>query len=425
MLIIQAATGDNCPIFLRRQLLSVKWFNNTEDNSCPVLNMWVFMILGIICVIVPICIYSALLNPQGSFAYAQITARREPYRETADYLAKDARIYDNNTLVASSMGAAWIEYYFNKRNYQIPANVVSLHKLNYFVANGQEIEATQLTKTQLLSFKYLYLFEVKQIIPKDFMDLLDNKYTMVKEIAGLSSPIIATEQPSKPTGQMLNKKYTTYDILSICALAFMLLFMLAFASRQSLWRDELYWTVGIITGEAFNNQGMFRILLEQLYNLPLYYVIVKPLYYILPYGEIFLRMPSILFAFFGVIILANTAKKIGGKELGLYTLCIALTSSILITQGGWEFRPYSLMFFCAALTLLMFINRLQQETNKNIICHGLALLLLVYSHCSFSVGLSYCGYIRIRTAVILKTKQCKKEDCQQITKLCPPPPPPP
>jgi hypothetical protein len=164
----------------------------------------------------------------------------------------------------------------------------------------------------------------------------------------------------------------------------MTVFMIAFASKQSFWVDELDWTIGIISGKAiFNNRlftPMFQILLEQGYNLPLYYIIIKPLYELLPYGETFLLIPSIAFVILGIIITGKTGKLTGGARLGFVAVCIAVSSSTLIIQGGWELRPYSITFCCSALALLMYIKRLKTETNKNIFLYGVSLVLLLYCH---------------------------------------------
>lgn len=167
-------------------------------------------------------------------------------------------------------------------------------------------------------------------------------------------------------------------------LVFMTVFMVLFASKQSFWVDELDWMIGIITGKSvFNNQlftGMFQRLLEQGYNLPLYYIIEKPFYELLPYGEIFLLIPSIVFVIFGIIILKKAGALIGGKNLGFIAVCVAFSSTTLIIQGGWEIRPYSITFCFSALTLLMYAKRLKAETTKNIILYGISLILLLFSH---------------------------------------------
>jgi len=183
---------------------------------------------------------------------------------------------------------------------------------------------------------------------------------------------------------MVDRKERMYTIAAISALVCMTGFMLAFASRQSFWLDELDWTIGIISGKAiFNGRlftPMFQVLLEQGYNLPLFYIIIKPLYELLPYGETFLLIPSILFVIAGIVIMGKAGKIIGGIDIGFFAVCIAVSSATLIIYGGWELRPYSITFCFSSLVLLMYIKRLKTETNKNILLYGVSLVLLLYCH---------------------------------------------
>jgi len=183
---------------------------------------------------------------------------------------------------------------------------------------------------------------------------------------------------------MLDKKQRIYNIATISALMLMTVFMFSFASKQSFWVDELDWTIGIITGKSIFNDKlftpMFQILLEQGYNLPLYYIIIKPLYELLPYGEMFLLIPSIIFVVLGIIIMGKCGKAIGSIDIGFFAVCIAVSSSRLILQGAWELRPYSITFCFSALALLMYIRRIKTETKINILLFGISLVLLLYSH---------------------------------------------
>jgi hypothetical protein len=175
------------------------------------------------------------------------------------------------------------------------------------------------------------------------------------------------------------EKARFYRIVSICALIFMSIFMVAFASSQSFWLDEL----GAI--RAVSNKNIMDILNIELlqnspYNLPLQTLIVALFYHIMPYGEVWLLIPSIILVIAGIAILSKIGKLLGGEDLGFFTLCIAVTSSILITQGGWEIRPYALTFCFSSLTLLTYIKRMRHETHKTIVLYGISLLLLLYSH---------------------------------------------
>jgi hypothetical protein len=165
----------------------------------------------------------------------------------------------------------------------------------------------------------------------------------------------------------------------VILVGFMAVFMISFASAQSFWLDEL-WAIAAIA-----NKGILHILKVELiqnspYNLPFYTLILKLFYTIFPYGEVYMHLSSIAFVIAGTIILAKVGKTLGGENLGFLTLCVTTLSSTLITQGGWEIRPYAITFCFSSLMLLFYIKRLKQETHKNIILYGVSLIFFVFTH---------------------------------------------
>jgi uncharacterized membrane protein len=178
---------------------------------------------------------------------------------------------------------------------------------------------------------------------------------------------------------MFERKQRIYIILAIGLLLFMAGFMLVLASRQSFNLDELDRTIGPLTGKSTSGIPMLRMLLNWGTVPPLYFMIMKPFYELLPYGEMFLLIPSIVFAVLGILITAKTGKIIGGTDIGFIAVCIAVGSVTLIAYG-WELRPYTITFCLSSLTLLMYIKRLKRETNNNIRNYGISLVLLLYCH---------------------------------------------
>ena len=173
---------------------------------------------------------------------------------------------------------------------------------------------------------------------------------------------------------MAERKVRIYTIAVIGMLLCMAGFMLVHASKQSFWYDELDWTIGLI-----NQKPMLHALLEYGAHPPLYFIILKPLYELLPYGEMYLLIPSIAFVILGIMITGKAGKIIGGIDLGFVAVCIAVSSGTLIAYS-WELRPYTIAFCFSSLALLMYIKRLKQETNSNILNYGISLGLLLYSH---------------------------------------------
>ena len=108
-------------------------------------------------------------------------------------------------------------------------------------------------------------------------------------------------------------KAKIYLVLNIVILFTMALFMLLTANRQSLWVDELRWTMGYMQGSFFD---MIKELSTSLYNLPLFYIVGFVFYKVFPVGEIWLMLPSIIFVVLGVWFLYLAIKNIYGFELG-------------------------------------------------------------------------------------------------------------
>jgi uncharacterized membrane protein len=178
---------------------------------------------------------------------------------------------------------------------------------------------------------------------------------------------------------MIERKERKYIILAIGMLLFMASFMLVLAFKRSFNLDELDRTIGPLTGKSTSGIPMLRMLLSWGTVPPLYFMIMKPFYELLPYGEIFLLIPSIVFAILGILITAKAGKIIGGTDIGFIAVCIAVGSATLIAYG-WELRPYTITFCLSSLTLLMYIKRLKQETDKSIRNYGISLVLLLYCH---------------------------------------------
>ncbi len=174
-----------------------------------------------------------------------------------------------------------------------------------------------------------------------------------------------------------NKK-KFYKIVSISLLVVMFLFMCFDAAKQSFWLDELDWTIDFIANNSFFE--MIKQLLEKGYNLPLYYLVMFPIYKIVPYGELFLLLPNIIVTLIGVILTKKIGDKIFGEDKGFPALVLAATSYILVYQCAFELRPYAFLYCLSAWVLYNFIKRQTDNTLKNNIIYTISLILLAYTH---------------------------------------------
>ncbi|MCL2080056.1 MAG: glycosyltransferase family 39 protein [Oscillospiraceae bacterium] len=188
----------------------------------------------------------------------------------------------------------------------------------------------------------------------------------------------------RPGGRKLS-----YRIIGGVLLGAMAVMMILYSQTQSFWVDELDWTIGKIANKSFAE--ITKQLLEDGYNMPLYYYVLSILYPLAPYGEGYLLSLSIAAILLGIIFLYFAARQIGGERLGFIALCIASVSGTLMTQGAWELRPYAFYFCFSALTLLFYAKRLAKETWGNIVGYGIAMILLLYTHWFGAIMLVFYG----------------------------------
>jgi len=186
------------------------------------------------------------------------------------------------------------------------------------------------------------------------------------------------ESESNPTLIPSHRNKKTRFWISVVLLVIMLTVMVLFASSQSFWYDELEWSIGKVAGMNFVE--ICRQLLKDGYNMPLFYWILAILYRIMPYGEIYLLLPNILFILVGITLLYRVSQQLGGENVAFYSLVISTITTILLVMGAWELRPYALLFCTSTLTLLAYLSRRQAENWVNILFYAGSIILLLFSH---------------------------------------------
>ena len=177
----------------------------------------------------------------------------------------------------------------------------------------------------------------------------------------------------------MTKKQKIYCICSIILLLGMTFFLIKNASLQSFWSDEMS-TIGYIRSDVSYFEMMKEYMIRDAVNLPLYPTILKFFYEIMPYGEVYLLLPSILFVVSSVIIIAIIGYKCGNEDISFFCVCLGTISSGAICYAAWDIRCYSLLIMLSALTIYFYVKRSEQESVKNICLYGISMLFLFFTH---------------------------------------------
>lgn len=167
-------------------------------------------------------------------------------------------------------------------------------------------------------------------------------------------------------------------VLAVVAVLFMFIFMICNPANKTFTLDEIEWTLKFVCEDSIG--GMFAGLLKYGYNLPLSYLIFH-LFYKLPWhGEVALLLPSMIVVIVGVVMLFFMAYEFFGRLCAYFVLLLSAGSGLLISQGGWKYRPYSFMFCFSVIVLYLFLKRLDKESNPITFLYYLFFTMLIYTH---------------------------------------------
>ena len=197
------------------------------------------------------------------------------------------------------------------------------------------------------------------------------------------------------------------NIFSFALILIQLLFSLRFMGRQYLSLDEVS-QIGFIVkknpwGSIFNYYTTSEVT-----NLPFFPMLAALWYRIVPYGEGWLRLLTVILTTMSLVAMVMAARKLGSKRTGAIMALFACISSFIMHKCGITFRCHALWLLFTSLTLCLYIARFREPkkgfTRSRLLLLGLSMALLVYCH---YFGLLTVLYLAAADLILICLKKLK------------------
>ncbi len=195
------------------------------------------------------------------------------------------------------------------------------------------------------------------------------------------------------------------QIICIFIALFNFVFLVRYSGLKSLWVDDLaqisFTHPGLTVFEMFNRLVQYDV------QPPVFAVISAIWLRIAPYGTAWIKLPSELAVSIGVFICGMVGKELSGRRTGILCAAFAACSSTAMVDAGYSFRPYGFFFLTSSIVLLAYANRIKHignENRKDLICYGVALTFLVYTH---YFGILVCAALFFSDVLLFINKRIK------------------
>lgn len=216
----------------------------------------------------------------------------------------------------------------------------------------------------------------------------------------LFNKVLHNEPESKEWFCRNNSKF-----IYACIAFITLLLMFHYAGNISFWYDELYEV-------AFTNGSLKEALMHCLYancdNPPLVVLLETLWYHIVPYGEPYLLLVSIIPVCIAIFIMGVICEKIADKYCGILAAILMATSITIWNYAAYEYRSYACMVLFSTLTLYIFIKRNENKNQKKwTILFSLSMAALAMTH---YFGILACIWFACADGYLLIKRELKIKD---------------
>ena len=179
---------------------------------------------------------------------------------------------------------------------------------------------------------------------------------------------------------IMKKKYVFWTVC-LLLIGMQVLFSLRFMGRQYFSLDEVS-QIGFIARKNSWGKIINYYLTSEVTNLPLWPLIAAIWYRIVPYGEGWMRLLTVIFTTSAIIILVKAGESFGGEKTGILTALYACISPVIMQKCGLTFRVHAFWLFFTALVFYLYIkrNNKRELAKRDYIILGLAMAGLAYSH---------------------------------------------
>ena len=130
------------------------------------------------------------------------------------------------------------------------------------------------------------------------------------------------------------------------------------AAQNSLWLDEVF-QVGFCLRPTLG-EAIFADPAAP----PLFSIIAWLWYRVVPFGEAWLRLPSIVFVILSMFAVAAAGRRLGGRTTGFIAALLLILNAKVVCELALNFRAYGLFLFLSSLLVYLYIRRIQTPPEK-------------------------------------------------------------